>query len=202
RLPPGMGSASVSVTVTEEAGHVWHAEANVRRAGTVALPTRTPYGYHHVEVIATGARGEARGTQSLIVVPEKCVTPDMLFRGGRMGIVANLYAARREHDWGVGDFTTLRQLVEWAGARGASFVGVNPLHALYNRGNDISPYSPVTRLFRNPLYIDVEAVPELQHSDDARALLASAGVRDALIALRGAQLVDYDGVVDLKLRAL
>src|SRR5688572_4593604 len=119
-----------------------------------------------------------------------------------MGIVANLYSVRREHDWGIGDFGTFTQLVEWAGGRGAAFVGVNPLHALFNRGMDVSPYSPVSRLFRNHIYIDVEAVPELAQSDAARALLANPDVAARIAALRAKPFVDYDGVVELKERVL
>jgi len=201
-LPPGVSSAHVEVTLTEEAGHTWRASARVDRAGIVTFPTRAPMGYHHVVAVATSGSREVRAEQSLIVVPPKCITPDMLFHGGRMGIVANLYATRREKDWGVGDLTTLMLLVEWAGARGASFVGVNPLHALYNRGMDISPYSPVSRLFRNPLYIDVEAVPELAHSEDARALIAADRTRHEIGNLRQATLVEYDRAIELKLRVL
>ncbi|HMC56816.1 MAG TPA: 4-alpha-glucanotransferase [Gemmatimonadaceae bacterium] len=202
QLPPGLHEADVEITLTEEAGHTWRSSARVRRRAVIGFPTRVPYGYHHVVAIARHGLTELRAEQSLIVVPSRCVTPDMLFRGGRMGIVANLYATKREHDWGVGDLTTLMLLVEWAGARGASFVGVNPLHALYNRGMDISPYSPVTRLFRNPLYIDVEVVPELQHSDAARALLAADATRHEIAQLRAAPMVGYDRAIDLKMRVL
>src|SRR5205814_2242446 len=107
-----------------------------------------------------------------------------------------------ERDWGVGDLSTLARVVEWAGQRGAAFVGVNPLHALCNRGVDISPYSPVSRLFRNPIYIDVECVPELAHSEPARALLASHAVREALRELRATKQVDYDRAIELKERVL
>jgi 4-alpha-glucanotransferase len=117
-----------------------------------------------------------------------------------MGIVANLYAMRRESDWGVGDLSTLMLLVEWAAARGAAFVGVNPLHALFNRGIEISPYSPVSRLFRNHIYIDVESVPEWAHSETARALPESRSLKKTLRDLRGMQYVDYDRVIALKER--
>ena len=202
RIPPGGSTTDVEVAVTEEAGHVWRATARIDRAGAVRLPTQLPYGYHRVSVVARAGSREERAEQSLIVVPSRCVTPDMLFSGERMGIVANLYATRREHDWGVGDLTTLLLLVEWAGQRGASFVGVNPLHALYNRGADVSPYSPVTRLFRNPLYLDVESVPELAHSEPARALLASPDVQERLRQLRATTQVDYDGAIEIKERVL
>jgi 4-alpha-glucanotransferase len=199
QLPPGAARARVRVTVIEEGGTQWRAEGDIRRAGTVTLPSALPYGYHRLEVDA----GHDVREQSLIVVPRHCVTASQrLGRRKVMGIVANLYSQRREHDWGIGDLATLGALVDWGAQRGAAFVGINPLHALFNRGIDISPYSPVSRLFRNPIYIDVEGVPELAHSAEARDILNTTAARRALRSLREAPLLDYDGVIALKERVL
>lgn len=203
QLPSGVATADVDVTLEEETGHVWRVQQAVRRSAMLELPTRAAYGYHKITARVRAPQGEWHAEQALIIVPSSCVTPAMQLDGRKvMGVVANLYAVRRENDWGVGDLSTFTQLVEWAGARGAAFVGVNPLHALFNRGWDISPYSPVSRLFRNPIYIDVEQVPELPHSDRARALLQSPSVQQRLRELRAKKLVDYDAAIVLKERVL
>lgn len=203
RLPAGVRGAEVELTLREESGHVWRVKAKVRRNATLVLPTRPLYGYHQLTARVQDATSEWSAEQSLIVVPSSCITPEMLLRRKKcLGIVASLYSLRRERDWGIGDLSTLTLLVEWAAARGASFVGINPLHALFNRGWDISPYSPVSRLFRNHLYIDVECVPEWAQSETARALPESTKLRKALTDLRAAKHVDYDRVIALKERVL
>ncbi|MEX2153645.1 MAG: 4-alpha-glucanotransferase [Gemmatimonadaceae bacterium] len=203
RLPDGIASADVELTLREESGHVWQARKHVRRAATLELPTPLPYGYHALTAQVQWRGGARSAEQSLIVVPASCVTPAMLLdRRTVVGIVANLYSVRREHDWGIGDFGTLTQLVEWAAGRGVAFVGVNPLHALVNRGMDISPYSPVSRLFRNTIYVDVDSVAELEHSETAKAILNSPATRATLRELSATTLVDYDGVIELKGRIL
>jgi 4-alpha-glucanotransferase len=201
RVPRDMGSATVVATVAEESGRTWRLEKKVRESGTLRLASPLPYGYHTVSLrLANGIR-ELSAEQSLIIVPSRCVTPDQVLGGDRVfGFVANLYAVRREQDWGIGDLTTLGALVEWGAQRGAEFVGVNPLHALFNRGADVGPYSPVSRLFRNHIYMDVAAVPVLARGAEGRAL-AAACEREAA-TLRAQPLVDYDGVIALKERAL
>jgi len=202
RVPDGARRASVEVTVTEEAGHAWRATGSGTRTVSLTLPSRLPLGYHRADVVVSGAGGgrEWSASQSLIVVPDTCTTPAArLGDRGAMGVVANLYAVRRERDWGVGDFTTLTQLAEWAGTRGADFVGVNPLHALFNRRGAVSPYGPVSRLFRNHIYIDVESVPGFEHPDVAREAAALGAL---LGRVRTRTHVAYDAVIDAKERVL
>jgi len=112
------------------------------------------------------------------------------------GLAVQLYALRSARNWGHGDFTDLAKLVETAGAMGAGAIGLNPLHALFpDRPGAPSPYAPNSRLFLNPFYIDVDAVPEFPGID-------AAGLTDDLRRLRESELIDYDGVARAKLHAL
>jgi 4-alpha-glucanotransferase len=117
--------------------------------------------------------------------------------GRRLWAIAlQLYAVRSRRNWGHGDFTDLARLVSLAAAHGAAAIGVNPLHALFiDRAEEASPFAPNSRLFLNPLYIDVEAIPEFPGS-------AAAGLDADLIALRASELIDYAGVARAKLAAL
>jgi 4-alpha-glucanotransferase len=158
----------------------------------IDLPVLPPLGYHDltIELEADGHR--QRATQRLIVVPSRCTPPEARLHGTRaFGITANLYTVRSERNWGAGDFGDLSTLAEWTADVGGAFVGVNPLHALRNQGYDVSPYSPITRLFRNPLYIAVEDVPELAHDAWARARIATPEFQAELAELRGAPMLDY-----------
>src|SRR6201994_182105 len=90
----------------------------------------------------------------LIVAPPSAYTGE--FDRGWL-LAAQLYGVRSQRNWGIGDFTDLAALLELAAQLGADGVGLNPLHALFDdKPADCSPYSPNSRLFLNPLYIDVE----------------------------------------------
>ena len=97
------------------------------------------------------------------MTPDVAYLPPELERGARAwGIAVNLYALRSARNWGIGDFGDLRAVVAWAASIDADTLGVNPLHALhYLDPEAASPYSPSSRYFLNPIYIDVESVAEL-----------------------------------------
>ncbi|HET6304742.1 MAG TPA: 4-alpha-glucanotransferase, partial [Myxococcota bacterium] len=141
---------------------------------------------------ARAERAAARGLRARLVAPDRAFTVREALGGRRgFGIFANLYAVRSARNLGFGDFADLRALVRFAARHGAAFVGLNPLHALRLDPRETSPYSPATRFFREPLYLELEAIPELAHCGSARRILASAAWRSEVAGLREAERIDY-----------
>ncbi len=168
-------------------------------AAAVDLGLDVPLGYHRLRVAVRGAFGERAAEQALVAVPPRCADPGRLLAGGRAtGVTASLYAVRSGRNWGAGDLTDLRALADLAAAHGAAFVGVNPLHALRTRGDEPSPYSPISRRYRHLLYLDVEAVPEAADDPAARALLARPALAAEIARLRAGARVDHRGVLAAK----
>ena len=144
------------------------------------------------------ALGPPREPAKFEAKPGRCYQPELLEQGGRVwGFMVQLYGVRSKRNWGIGDFGDLRALVEFAASRGASVVGVNPLHATLG-----SPYSPSSRHALNFVYLDIEAVPEFEKSKAAQKLVATAAFQRMLARLREEELVDYAGVAKAKLEVL
>ena len=109
-----------------------------------------------------------------------CYLPDWLRAGSGLGDRGQLYGLRSDRNWGIGDFADLAALARLAGAEGADFVGVNPLHALFLAApHRRSPFSPSNRRFLNPLYIAVDALPFFDPSCAPAEAIAVARERRA-----------------------
>jgi len=196
-----------AIEIYDEAGRRTTAAGRLTRRGPTAridLPAAPACGYHRLR-LHLDARSSATmvAEQTLIVVPPRCLVPSERLGSRRVfGLLANLYAVESARNWGAGDLTDLGTLVDFAGHVGAAFVGVNPLHALRNGRREISPYSPVSRLYRNPLYLDVTAIPELAETPGATRMLASTATQEALARLRAGSHLDYAGAMALKMSLL
>jgi 4-alpha-glucanotransferase len=175
-LPPGFSGTALRWRLVDDAGFVRGGDA----AGgeRLALPANLPPGTYRLALDSSGTRDTFR----VLARPPRAYLPEPLERGGRAwGFGVNLYALRSARNWGIGDFSDLRAFVEIAGELGASLVGINPLHALNWVDPDaISPYSPLSRFFLNPIYIDVEAVPEFATDAAARELVNAGPVAASL----------------------
>jgi 4-alpha-glucanotransferase len=155
--------------------------------GGRTLARGVPCGYHRL-VMRDGSR------VPLITSPGRCALPDTL-RG--WGWAAQLYAVRSRGGWGIGDLGDLRALGTWSRRNGAALMLVNPLHAVHpGVPSEPSPYFPSSRLFRNPLYLRIEAMPGADQDPVVRRLQ-----RDAE-RLRNAPLVDRNQILPLKQQAL
>ena len=168
---------------------------------TVTLPLRLPLGYHEI----TATLGSRTAATRYIVTPERAYMSPHLARGGRAaGIAVSLYGVRSATNWGCGDFRDLGAVIDWVSEDlDASFVALNPLHAIHNRRPfNTSPYLPNCIFYQNFLYLDVEGMEDFANSRRAATLRRSAEVVREIEELRASPFVEYERVSALKLRFL
>ncbi|HEX8168176.1 MAG TPA: malto-oligosyltrehalose synthase [Beijerinckiaceae bacterium] len=185
------GVVAVTWRLTDESGATREGRAEPADGPdgqALPLPRLGP-GYHrlHVEAGVDGADA------LVIAAPQRCWEPRDIAGGARYwGLAAQLYAFRSERNLGIGTYADAGKAAEDAGALGASYLGLSPVHALFGADRTkISPYSPSSRLFLETLHIDPSAVPCFAGSA-AQRLLDERQSRIA--ALRESQFVDHAGV--------
>jgi len=154
------------------------------------LPAQ-PAGFHRIHAAEIGEL-------SLIVVPPRCYVPPDWETNKYWGLALQLYGVRSARNWGMGDFGDLARLATWP----VDVIGINPLHALFlDDPQSPSPYAPSSRLFINPLYLDVPAVADfLGLPLDQQIVPAELG--HLIEKARAADIVDYPAVAGVKLAAL
>jgi 4-alpha-glucanotransferase len=176
-----------------------HGQLYVRKM--LSLPDDLPLGYHQLVLRIAGV--ETAPTH-LIVCPSHAYQPPWMDSGRAAGIAISLYGVRSPRNWGCGDVTDLKAVIDWAvDQAGAGFISLNPLHAIANRQPyNTSPYLPNSVFYRNPIYLDLEQMEDFKSSEEAVKLIESVAVRSELYALRSAELVEYERVYRLKVQFL
>ncbi len=142
---------------------------------------------------------------AILVCPACAYMPEPVAEGARVaGVGVALYGLRSADNWGVGDFTDLKNFSAWARSElGAHIVGINPLHAIFNKSPfNSSPYLPSSRLYRNHIYLDVTKVYGYDNCDKARRFVRSTETQALITRLRREEHVNYEEVSRLKLRVL
>ncbi len=157
-------------------------------------------GYHRM---VFRIKPEQNVVSHLIIAPQSCYMPPFTERRERVfGFPMQLYAMRSDTNWGIGDFTDLKNFIPLADGLGASLIGVNPLNVLYaDTPEDASPYCASSRLFLNPLYADLDVVPEAQTSQEFQNLKSGLDFQKALNSARENPMVQYGIVADLKYKS-
>src|SRR5205814_1434215 len=80
------------------------------------------------------------------------------------GVLAPLFALRRENDLGVGDVEALRQFIDWAAEIGFRLVQLLPINEV---GGDHSPYNAISAVALEPttLHLAPGSPEDLSHRD-------------------------------------
>ncbi|MFT5812658.1 MAG: 4-alpha-glucanotransferase [Psychroserpens sp.] len=158
------------------------------------LPT-VKQGYYQLTI----SFGEAQASCPLIYAPKTCYSPQTASFNKVWGYTAQLYSLRSKSNWGMGDFTDLGKLVEKSAQQQASTIGLNPLHPLYQQNPaHRSPYSPSSRCFLNPLYIDVSKIPNYEFCVLAQETVNNTAFQQNIANAKASKLVDYTAVAKLK----
>ena len=210
RVPQEHSGSAVKLEIRWENGESEHHDFSLpdlleQNPGERLIPLPKPLhlGYHELRVswdtspewgttpeFVTQPETTLSAEAHLIVCPRRART----LEGRAAGVALSLYGLRSARDWGCGDITELCAAIDVFARAGAAFVALNPLHAIANRQPyNTSPYLPQSSLYRNFIYIDVERTPGYLH-DPAIAHEAAE--------LRATELVEYERVARLKLRAL
>ncbi|HEY6233956.1 MAG TPA: 4-alpha-glucanotransferase, partial [Candidatus Elarobacter sp.] len=168
-----------------------HRETSTYDTRRVALAGPQPLGSHR---LALSVDAYARETVHVVVVPERAFAP----HGRTWGIALQIYTLRSARNAGIGDYADLRAVCRLLGERGASYAGINPLHATFRDDPEAaSPYAASSRRWLNWLYVALDDVPEADAAQVGAIL--GAPERDAVLArLRAADHVDYAGVAAVK----
>lgn len=151
-------------------------------------------GYYSLKVRFRSKGLEILGSSRIIIAPETCYIPDSLNK--TWGLYVNIYSIRSMSNFGVGDFGDLKKIIKWVSDLKGGFVGINPLHAIENRRPfGISPYSPISRLYKNFIYLNMEGIPEINKD---KVFIK----KDEIRFLADSELIDYEGVSKLKISLL
>ncbi len=114
------------------------------------------------------------------------------------GVTIPLFSIRTGRDWGIGQITDLPACAAWTLTAGHRLLQILPAYEL--APGETSPYGARTAFGLDPIYVGIDAVPDL----DAEALdhvLGDGGKRE-IERLRALSRVDYGAVRALKTRAL
>ena len=210
RIPEDQAEARVECELQLEGGDTqsWSVDLASIRTGSsarvegtryyvkrVPIPAHPAIGYHRLRITSHGRASEAL----LLSAPARVYRPGQQTDRKHWGLFAPLYSLHSSHSWGIGDLTDLEQLMHWVAERGGSLAATLPLQPIFFETPDgHSPYSPVSRLFWNEIYLDVERVAEAANDPAIRERLGSSETRQEIGAVQKLDLIDYDRVMRLK----
>jgi 4-alpha-glucanotransferase len=121
-----------------------------------------------------------------------------LTRGRHAGILLPLFSAVSTRGWGIGEIGDVPAMGRWLRRAGFDLWLMLPVNEM--SPGQHSPYSAMTAMAIDPIYLTLEAVEDFAALGGEACLAADERARIA--AVRGAAVVQYDEVRRLKVHAL
>jgi 4-alpha-glucanotransferase len=118
--------------------------------------------------------------------------------GRRSGILLPLFSCPRTTSWGIGDIGDLGAVAAWLAAAGQRVLQLLPINEM--APGQQSPYSAISAMAIDPIYIDIAAVPEFAAIGGESSL--SPDDRARLDRARRSPAIDYVDARQLKRQCL
>ncbi len=164
------------------------------RDAHTALPPIEEQGYHRLQI------GNAEPVTLAVAPPQVFGMSDLGGERRRWGLTAQVYSLRREGDGGIGDLGGVAALARSAAAQGADALAISPIHALFGAYPDhFGPYSPSSRLMRNPVLADPTATFGAQQ---VAAALAQSALAERFADCERQAVIDPQAAVQAKMELL
>jgi 4-alpha-glucanotransferase len=117
--------------------------------------------------------------------------PDVFWKGA--GVSIPVFSLRSDESFGIGDFSDLKKLVDWAAAAGLKIIQLLPVNdtTSTHTWRDSYPYSTVSVYALHPVYLGLHSYPlrNRQQQED---------FQKEAVRLNSLDAVDYEGVIRLK----
>lgn len=118
--------------------------------------------------------------------------PHNTWRGA--GVSIPVFSLRTDNSWGVGEFTDIALLADWAKSVGMKMIQLLPVNdtTSTHTWTDSYPYAPVSVFALHPIFLNVAQLAGKKHADVIKPHLKKQKALNALDA------VDYEAVLQLK----
>src|SRR5436305_7113781 len=86
----------------------------------------------------------------------------------RAGLLIPLFSCPSSSSWGIGDIGDLKPITKWLAGAGLRVLQLLPLNEM--AAGQQSPYSAISAMAIDPIFINIPAVPEFQAAGGEAAL--------------------------------
>jgi 4-alpha-glucanotransferase len=190
-----------STTLMHREGNWWIAKLNLPKEG---FPLQYKYGIYNTKDKAF-VRFEDGSNRFLFGDAANKVTvlhdgfvhlPNTTWRGA--GVSIPVFSLRSKNSFGIGEFTDLKLLVDWAGKAGLKLIQILPVNdtTATHTWVDSYPYAAISAFALHPVYINLETVAGKKYAAQIKPL------KKKQKQLNDLPEVDYETVIKFKLSVL
>ena len=118
--------------------------------------------------------------------------PNNTWKGA--GVAIPVFSLRSEKSFGIGEFTDIKLLADWAATVGLKMIQILPINdtTATHSFKDSYPYAAISAFALHPVYLNINQIAGVKHAKQLKKLETER------LKLNELEAVDYDAVIKLK----